>query len=97
MKRWISPARACVKVLQSFSFKVFTSGCSPLVLVVSGRLGEHKDSHLEAAWSGRSLPTCLRSWQARLAIEVDCDAEINKNKTVILFECSKDKKHALCL
>jgi hypothetical protein len=32
------------------------------------RLGEHKESHLGAAWSGRSLSTCLRSWQARLAV-----------------------------
>jgi hypothetical protein len=67
MKRRISCARACVEVLQSFSSQVFTGGRLPLVLAVSVRLGAHKESRLGAAWSGRSLPTCLRSWQARLA------------------------------
>jgi hypothetical protein len=45
-KRRISSARACVKVLQSFSYQVFTGGRSPLVLVVSVRLDEHKESHM---------------------------------------------------
>jgi hypothetical protein len=31
-------------------------------------LGEQKESHLGAAWSGQSLPTCLRSWRARSAV-----------------------------
>jgi hypothetical protein len=69
MKRRISSARACVEVLRSFSTQIYTGGRSRLVLVVSVRLGEHKKSNLGAAWSDRSLPTCLRSWQARLAVQ----------------------------
>jgi hypothetical protein len=42
MKSRISSARACVKVLQSFSSQAFTSGRSPLELVVSVRLGENR-------------------------------------------------------
>jgi hypothetical protein len=37
------------RVLQSFSSKVFTGGRSPLVLAVSVRFWELKESHLEAA------------------------------------------------
>jgi hypothetical protein len=67
MKRRISSARACVKVLQSFSYQVFTGGRSPLVLVVSVRLDGHKESLMGAAWSGRSLPTCLRPLSRMIA------------------------------
>jgi hypothetical protein len=66
-KRRISSARACVKVLQSFSYQVFTGGRSPLVLVVSVRLDEHKESHMGAAWSGRNLSTCLRPLSRMIA------------------------------
>jgi len=48
-----------MKVLQSFSSKAFTGGRSPLVLEISVRLSEHKESHLGAAWPGRSPSTFL--------------------------------------
>ena len=51
MTRRISTARAC----EDASILLFPG------------LGEHKESHLGAAWSGRGLSTCLRSWRARLA------------------------------
>ena len=47
-------------------------------------LGEHIESHLGAAWSGRSLPTCLRSWQARLAAQVLESASFTEQQAIAL-------------
>jgi len=68
MKRQISSARACVKVLQSIFFpglhwRSFAAGARGL----SPHRWAQRESRLGAAWSGRSLP-CLRSWKARLAV-----------------------------
>jgi hypothetical protein len=71
MKRRISSAHACVEVLLSFSSRVFTSGCSPLVLEVLVRIGERKESHLGEAWSGRSIPSCFRNRRAHSAVNID--------------------------
>jgi hypothetical protein len=49
MKRRISSARASVKVLQSFSSKVYTGGRSPLVLVVLVRISPHLQAQREPA------------------------------------------------
>jgi hypothetical protein len=73
-----------VEVIQSFSSQVLNGGHSPLVLVVSVRLGERKQSHLGAAWSGRSLPTCLRIWQARLAVQA---REPHRRRQVVSEHC----------
>jgi len=64
MKRRVSSARACVKALQSFSSRglhcwPFTAGARGLS---PPRWAQREQG---AAPSGRSLPTCLRSWRAR--------------------------------
>jgi hypothetical protein len=61
-KRRISPACACLCTCVNSFFTVlhwrpFTA--RQLVLVVSVHFGEHKGGHLEVAWPGRSLATCL--------------------------------------